>query len=223
MSLDYEKRIAAESALIMIPEGKIVGIGTGSTVKFLIAALSEKKERYSDNIFVPTSEETKKLLLSNGFNVSDDIDQRIALTIDGADEIDPTGNLIKGGGGALLREKIVAWNSEKFIVIADHTKYVDKLGKFKVPVEIIKFMANRTLKNIIEIGGKCRLRGVPPFVTDNGNFIVDCDFGIIDDPISLEKELDEIPGVVETGIFCNMSHLSIEGKDDKTLIHNYRI
>lgn len=223
MSLEYEKRKAAERALEMVPEGKIVGIGTGSTVKFLIAALGENRERYLDNLFVPTSEETKHLLLSHGLKVSDNIDDKISLNIDGADEIDPTGNLIKGGGGALLREKIVAWNSEKFIVIGDHTKYVDKLGKFKVPIEIIKFMANRTLKNITELGAKCRLRGTPQFVTDNGNFIIDCDFGIIDDPISLEKVLDEIPGVVETGLFCNMSYLSIEGRDDKTLIHNYRI
>src|SRR5688572_14695947 len=197
------KKIAAEKAVGFIKDGMTIGLGTGSTAYWAIRSIGEMVKRGLHVKAIPTSTSTEKLAKELKIPMASfsDVGQ-IDLTIDGADEIDQDKNLIKGGGGALLREKIVAYNSKQFIVIADESKLVPTLGEFPLPIEIVPFGAKLTLMQLTQLcKAEIRKEHDKTFVTDNGNYIVDCFFGSINDPKSLDTELKAIAGVLETGIF----------------------
>jgi ribose 5-phosphate isomerase A len=202
------KRMAAEKAVEYIEDGMVVGLGTGSTVEYTIKKLGEMVKDGLRIKGIPTSLKTKKLAAECGIPLAD-IDEypEIDLTIDGADEVDSNLNLIKGGGGALTREKIIAYHSKKEIIVVDETKIVKGLGcDFPLPVEVTRYGWVATKKSLEELGCVAELRKImeEPFITDNSNYILDCDFGRIDDPPLLEKEINMIPGVVENGLFIDL-------------------
>ena len=167
-------------------------------------------------IGIPTSVRTADLARAVGIPLTTlDEHPEIDITIDGADEVDPKLNLIKGGGGALLREKVVATASRKMVVVADSGKVVPVLGKFPLPVEIISFARSVIEKKIVALGGEPKLRTKPdgsPYLTDNGNQILDCSFGKIKDPAALARELSNTPGIVEHGLFIGLAKLAIVGR-----------
>ena len=203
-----EKQMVSEKAVEYIKDGMVVGLGTGSTAYYAIKKLGELVGKGLSIKGIPTSKQTGALAVEHGIPLVDFKDvKQIDVVIDGADEFDSDLNLIKGGGGALLREKIIANAASVFIVIADSSKRAERLGAFPLPVEVVKFGAEMTLKKIAELGcqPKFRLNGDKPFITDNGNYILDCDFKQIDSPEELEKQLNMIPGVVENGLFVNMA------------------
>lgn len=203
-----EKQMVGEKAVDYILDGMVVGLGTGSTAYYTIKKLGELVRKGLKIKGIPTSEQTAALAIEHGIPLVDFDDvERIDVAIDGADEFDADLNLIKGGGGALLREKIIANAASAFIVIADSSKRAERLGAFPLPVEIVKFGVEMTSEKIAELGcqPKLRLNGYKPFITDNGNYILDCDFKQIESPVELEKQLNMIPGVVENGLFVNMA------------------
>ena len=211
---EKEKHNAALGAMKLVRDGMSLGLGTGSTVKYLIEELGRKISEGWTIYCVPTSVESGRLAESVGIRIIEDIDVKLDLAIDGADEVDQKGNLIKGGGGALTREKIVAFNSKKFCVIIDSSKYhPEGLGKFRVPLEVLPFMIKSTARTVSEMGAKVTFRNEGKFVTDNGNRIIDADFGIIKDPKTLERKLKMIPGILEVGIFCSMTDTVIMGTE----------
>lgn len=224
------KREAAAMALTEVRSGMRLGLGTGSTAKHFVDLLGEKVAQGLDVLCVPTSEATAQQALSLNIPLSDlDTLDRLDLTVDGADEIDPAFNLIKGGGGALLREKIVAASSDAMIVIADGSKLVDTLGKFPLPVEVNKFGLGATRHAVAEViaahgaEGGLRLRGEDkgaPFVTDGGHLILDAFFGRISNPEALSRDLLDIPGVVQHGLFLNLCSKAYVATPDgvKTLV-----
>ncbi len=200
------KKIAAEKAVEEIKDGMIVGLGTGSTVYWAIKKIGERVKDGLNIRAISTSLQTENLAkqLNIPIIAAAEIDV-IDLDIDGADEIDEQGNLIKGGGGALLREKIIAANSKKFIVIADESKQKKKLGQFPLPVEIVPFAFELTVKKIQALGCAVTIRNSNQknFITDNGNLVADCKFNVINDPEVLDTQLHSIAGVVETGLFLH--------------------
>jgi ribose 5-phosphate isomerase A len=205
------KRVAAEAAVALVEDGMIVGLGTGSTAKLAVDALGRRVKDGLRVIGVPTSEYTEQQARSVGIAVSTlDEHPEMDLTIDGADEVElgPL-NLIKGRGGALLREKIVASASKRLIIIVDESKLVDRLGlRFPVPVEIVPFGWSAAARKLSALGAKVILRqgaDGKPFVTDGGHYIVDCEFAAIPAPSSLDRELNSIVGVVEHGLFLGMT------------------
>jgi ribose 5-phosphate isomerase A len=221
MSVDSYKRAAAERALAFVEPRMRLGLGTGSTASVFVQLLGEEVKRGLQVLCVPTSEQTRVLASRLGIPLTTlDETPLLDLTIDGADELDGELRLIKGGGGALLREKIVATASDRMIVIADATKKVEKLGAFRLPVEVVQFGVTAT-RNMIEMlaadsgcQGDIAQRLAPdgsPFITDGGNFIFDCAFGQIDDPESLDEALKFIPGVVENGLFLGIADVAIIG------------
>jgi ribose 5-phosphate isomerase A len=197
MASDDDKRRAARAALQFVTDHMIVGVGTGSTVGFFIEALAEKSVAGA----VSSSQQTTRLLEHRGIRVVDlnDVDE-VPLYVDGADECDPNRCLIKGGGGALTREKIIAAAAAKFVCIIDPTKRVDVLGKFPLPIEIIPMARTVVSRAIAARGGRPVWR--EGFVTDNGGHIVDVHDLSITDPVSLERELDQIAGVITVGLFA---------------------
>jgi ribose 5-phosphate isomerase A len=200
------KKTAAEKAAAEIKDGMVVGLGTGSTAYWAIQTIGEKVKQGLKIPAVATSEQSEKLARELGIPIVSFTNiQSIDVTIDGADEADKNGNLIKGGGGALLREKIIAANSKQFIVVVDETKLVDQLGRFLLPVEIVPFAFELTLQKIKELGGQPQIRKKEgkDFITDNGNVIADCHFYPITDVEGLNSQLHMIPGVVETGLFLH--------------------
>ncbi len=210
------KRHAAEKAVEYIEDNMSIGLGTGSTVEYMLRKLAEKIREGLTIQAVPTSLKTKKLAAEFKIPLIDlDDHPELDLTIDGADEVDSDLNLIKGGGGALTREKIVAFHSKKVIIIVDETKIVKGLGcDTPVPVEVVKYGWKATKKTLEEMSGcTAELRRIvdEPFITDNSNYILDCDFGKIDDPETLEKDLNNIPGVVENGLFIGLADEVIVG------------
>jgi ribose 5-phosphate isomerase A len=219
MSADDLKRQAAEHAMKYVETGMKLGLGTGSTAAKFVDLLGAKVKSGFDVVCVPTSEATRAQAAGLGIRLSTlDETPFLDLTVDGADEIDADLRLIKGGGGALLREKIVAVASQRVIIIADHTKRVEMLGKFPLPVEVVQFGSNATRDMIESLAadsgceGPITLRqavGGKPFVTDNGNYIFDCAFGIIEEPDALDDALKLIPGVVENGLFIGIADLGI--------------
>ena len=214
------KRIAAEKAVEQVKPGMIVGLGSGSTAEWAIRKIGELVKDGLNIHAVASSVKAEKLAIEVGIPIIDfkNID-RIDLSIDGADEVDDHGHLIKGGGGALLREKMLAFNSKRFIVIIDESKRVKTLGKFDLPVEIIPFAADITMKRLKETGTNPVLRysNHKIFITDNGNNIADCNFYPIKDPGALNFQLHQIPGVVETGIFIHdMVHSFYIGYENGT-------
>src|SRR5258708_20818362 len=198
---DREKQVAARAAAELVESGNIVGLGSGSTATCAIRFLGDRVRNGLKIVGIPTSQNTKQLAEQLGIPLAT-LDQhpQIDIDIDGADEIDPELNLIKGGGGALLREKIIASASRRFIVVGDSTKQVAHLGKFPLPVEVIPFAQSLIAKRISALGAQVSLRGGSnPFVTDEGHRILDCTFGEVTDPGALAEELRSIPGVVEPG------------------------
>ncbi|MGC2247945.1 MAG: ribose-5-phosphate isomerase RpiA [Terriglobales bacterium] len=216
MPTKQEKELAGRAAAKLVNDGDIVGVGTGSTAYFAILALGERVKAGLKIIGIPTSNASAELARGVGIPLST-LDQHSAIDIDidGADEIDPHLNLIKGGGGALLREKVIATASKKFVVIADSGKLVSTLGKFPLPVEVISFARAVVEKKIAGLGASVKWRTHPdgsPYATDNGNPILDCSFGKIEDPPKLARTLSDIQGVVEHGLFIGLASLALIGK-----------
>jgi ribose 5-phosphate isomerase A len=208
LSTDEIKKMAAIYAADFIQNEMIVGLGTGSTAYWLIEELAKRVKKGLHITVVPTSKKTQMLATELNMPMIDlnSID-KISLTIDGADEVDSQLQLIKGGGGALLQEKIVAAASEQFIVIVDSSKLVQQLGKFPLPVEVIPFGYKQVLQKILAMGCEdviLRKKNDQPFITDHGHYILDCFFEKINDALSLNNVVHNIPGVVETGLFINM-------------------
>ncbi len=210
---------AGRAAAKFVRDGDIVGLGTGSTAYFAVIALGERVKAGLKMVGIPTSMQTVELARAVGIPLTTlDEHPEIDITIDGADEVDPHLNLIKGGGGALLREKVVASVTKKMIVVADAGKIVSVLGKFPLPVEVISFARTVVEKKIAALGGVPKLRTKPdgsPFLTDNSNQILDCSFGAIADPAGLARELNGVPGVVEHGLFIGMAKLVLVGRGDR--------
>ena len=208
--VDRLKENAGIAACAFVEDGMAIGLGTGSTVRYSIIEVARMaKNEGIEVIGVPTSEDTRRLADSLGLPLMT-IDQAdtLDLTIDGADEFDPSFNLIKGGGGALTREKIVALASNSMVVVADETKQVETLGAFALPVEVDRNYWETAKESISSIcPGQVSLRGGPenPYFTDNDGFILDCSFGpSISDPITLEHKLGSIAGIVEVGLFVGI-------------------
>lgn len=207
------KQLAAAKAVEMVESGMVLGLGTGSTTRYAIEMIGERLRdgRLSDIMGVPTSSGSEKLARQVGIPLTT-LQQHpvLDLTIDGADEVGPNLILIKGQGGALLHEKIVARASRREIIIVDDSKWVQVLGsKAPLAVEVIPFGWGTYLDTLRRFNCEpiLRMQGAEPYLTDEGNFIVDCHFDRIDDPISLERDLNLIPGVVENGIFIGLASL----------------
>ena len=202
------KKLAAEKAVEYIEDGMIVGLGTGSTVEYALIKLGEMVKKGLKIQGIPTSLRTKKSATNYGIPLTDLKEHaEIDVTIDGADEVDSNLFVIKGGGGALTREKIIAYHSKKVIIIIDETKVTKRLGfDFALPVEVTKYGWTATMKTLEDMGCTPELRTITgePYITDNQNYIIDCDFGKIDEPEVLEKEINSIPGVVENGLFIDL-------------------
>lgn len=227
IDLDSLKRATALKAVEYVKDGMIVGLGTGSTAKHMVLALGEKVKAGLKLRAVATSQETAALARQAGIALIDS-DNRwtIDVAIDGADQVDPRFNLIKGGGGALLKEKIVAASAKQFIVLVDYTKRVPVLGgPFPLPVEVIPFGWGSTAREIEALTNSrvvIRERSGAPFTTEAGNVIVDVHIARIDQPRDLEIALNQIPGVVETGLFVGRTDLLIVGTPDGTEIHTVK-
>jgi ribose 5-phosphate isomerase A len=204
---DQLKRAAAQGALHYVKDGMVLGLGTGSTAGFVVQALGARMATGLKIVGIPTSERTATLARSLGIPLATFAEyQRIDLTIDGADEVERgTLNLIKGLGGALLREKIVAAASRRLVIVVDQEKLVERLGDYTpVPVEVVQFGWQSTAAALEKLGTMPRLRYAAedhPFITDGGNYILDCKFGGIADAASLEQRINSIVGVVESGLF----------------------
>ena len=222
------KQEVGKAAANLVKSGSIVGLGTGSTTAYTIQFLGDrlKTGELKDIVGVPTSFQSEVLAKQYGVPLTtlDAIDH-IDIAIDGADEVDPQKNLIKGGGAAHTREKVVDYLANQFIVVVDSSKLVDRLGSsFPVPVEVIPMAITPVINAIKKLGGKPELRmGVKkagPVITDQGNMVLDVRFDNIDDPVSLEKTLNNIPGVLENGIFVNCADLVLIGevKDGQPLV-----
>jgi len=209
MANDQEKEAAARASLKFVKDGQVVGLGTGSTAAYFIKLLGEEVKHGLSIRGIPTSVRSKELAGSLGIPLTSlDECQDIAVTVDGADEVDPQLRLIKGGGGALLREKIVASATRTMVVVADASKQVQHLGKFPLPVEVIKFAETLIAKRITALGAEVKLRvdaSGKPYLTDENNHILDCRFGEIRDPDQLAQDLSAMPGVVEHGLFIGMA------------------
>jgi ribose 5-phosphate isomerase A len=184
-----------------------------------VVALGERVKAGLKIIGIPTSVQTGELARAVGIPLTTlDEHPEIDITIDGADEVDPQLRLIKGGGGALLREKVIAAASKKMVVVVDSSKVVPVLGKFPLPIEVISFARTVVEKKIVSLGGSPKLRAKPdgsPFITDNGNQILDCSFGKIDDPAALALILSNTPGIVEHGLFIGLAKLALVGRGDR--------
>jgi ribose 5-phosphate isomerase A len=219
MSVDQFKRLAAEKALALVEGGMRLGLGTGSTAAMFVELLAAEVRAGLDIVCVPTSEATRAQAERLGIRLTTlDAEPILDLVVDGADEVDAELQLIKGGGGALLREKIVASASNRMVVIADSSKKVARLGRFPLPVEVVRFGLKSTERHIEALAGDVGCRGTiaprllsdgAPFVTDGGNLILDCAFREIDDPEGLAEALQIIPGVVEHGLFLGLADMAI--------------
>jgi ribose 5-phosphate isomerase A len=212
--MEKEKENAALAAVQLIEDNMVVGLGTGSTAYFAIHAIAEKVKQGLQIKAIPTSEHTATMALSLGIPLTDiNAVDVIDITIDGADEFTKERYLIKGGGGALLREKIVAAKTKKEIIIADASKLVPYLGKFKLPIEVIPFARGYVLE---QLRYKFNKEGeVRSFITDEGNNIIDVAFGKIEDPVTLSGQLNEIVGVVTHGLFINLAFNILMGEGDQ--------
>jgi ribose 5-phosphate isomerase A len=215
-SLDEQtllKKQAGEKAAEYVTEGMIVGLGTGSTVEWTIRKLGERVSEGLDIIGIPTSIRSEKLAKEVGIELTTLLKHPVIdLTIDGADEVDPNLNLIKGLGGALTREKIVASCSKQEIIVVDDSKVVDVLGtKAPVPVEVLQFAWNTCKDKLEKIPSEPKLRklGDKKYITDNNNYILDCRFESITNPHEIENKIITIPGVLENGLFLGLTNMVI--------------
>lgn len=219
-----EKQRAAEAAVEYVKDGMIVGLGTGSTTEFAVKKLGEKVRDGLAIRGIPTSDITKKQAEEEGIPLIDFSETMyIDLTIDGADEIDADLNMIKGGGAALLREKIVASASREEIIIVSSEKFVHQLGSFPLPVEVIPFGWQVIFNQLETLGGSpdLRLKQGQPLRTDQGNYIIDCRFSQIIDAVQLEQLLNMIPGVVENGLFTGLCSRMIMADGDKIVMKEH--
>ena len=207
------KKLAAEAALDYVKDGYVVGLGTGSTMRYLLAALEQRVRAGLKITGVPTSDETAELARKAGVPLlSDDDLWSIDVAIDGADQVDPQLNLIKGGGGALLREKIVAANARQMVITVDETKRVSVLGgAFPLPIEVLPFGWRNTAREIEQLVGKTIRRECNRHVfrTASGHYILDLHIARIEDPAELEARLNRIPGVIECGLFVGRTDVLI--------------
>src|SRR5262245_12282326 len=214
--LEREKSDAAARAVEFVQAGMRVGLGTGSTAAYAVKLLGAKVRAGLAITGVPTSERTRALAEQERIPLSDFTQGvSIDLTIDGADEADRKLRLIKGGGGALLREKVVASVSKRVVIISDSTKVVERLGRFPLPVEVVRFAWPVVAARLSDLGAKPKLRAAPgdtPFVTDEGHYILDAGFGAIDDPERLAATIDGIAGVVGHGLFIGLAHVLVVGR-----------
>ena len=221
MEREELKKLAGEKAVEQIEDGMIVGLGTGSTVEYTLRKIGKRVRDGLKIQGIPTSMHTKRIAKEENIPLTTlEENPEIDITIDGADEVDSNLNLIKGGGGALTREKIIAFNSKKVIIVVDDSKIVKCLGiDFDLPVEVTKFGWTATKKTLEGFGWTPEERNPQevycivkrrmimddePFITDNGNYILDCEFVRIDNPVQLEIDINSIPGVVENGLFINL-------------------
>lgn len=222
--IDSLKKAAAVKAVEFVRDGMVVGLGTGSTAKHMVLALGDKVRAGMSVRGVPTSQETAALARQAGIALIDTDDRwEIDVAIDGADQVDPAFNLIKGGGGALLKEKIVAASAKQFIVVVDYTKQVPVLGgSFPLPVEVIPFgwgSTAREIESLTKSRVTLRERNGAPFRTEAGNLIVDVHLARIDRPRDLEMALNQIPGIVETGLFVGRTNVLIVGAPQGVQMH----
>ena len=224
---DRAKQAAADAAAAIVEDGMLVGLGSGTTLRRFVRSLGARVGQGLKVTGVPTSESTRLLAVEVGVTVADlnDVGE-LDLVLDGADEIDPQGQMIKGGGGNLLWEKIVATAGRRFVAVIDETKPVAHLGKFPLPVEVVPFGWRSTERQIrglfVESGfldPAMTLRGgeAAPFITDSGHYILDCALGEITHPEPLAIALDRIPGVVENGLFIDIARSAIIGRPDGTV------
>jgi len=217
MTTEQEKQEAARRSLLFVKDGYVVGLGTGSTASYAINLLGERVREGLNILGIPTSVKSRDLAVRLGIPLTSfEESPLIDVTIDGADEINPALQLIKGGGGALLREKIVASASRKVVIIADSSKQVAVLGKFPLPVEVVPFAEALLIRRIRALGASVVVRrdqSDQPFVTDEGHHILDCSFGTIPDPHWLAEELDRMPGLVEHGLFLDLTDVALIGKE----------
>jgi len=209
MANDQEKEAAARASLRFVKDGQIVGLGSGSTAAHFIQLLGEQVKNGLRIRGIPTSDRSRKQAASLGIPLTTlDEFQKIDVTVDGADEVDPQLRMIKGGGGALLREKIVASVTKQLVIVVDATKRVPVLGRFPLPVEVIKFAEAVVAEKITELGAEVELRRAAdgkPYLTDENNHILDCRFGQIPDADGLARQLSDLPGIVEHGLFIGMA------------------
>jgi ribose 5-phosphate isomerase A len=226
LSPEEIKKNAGMLAADWVRSGMTIGLGTGTTVYWLIQELGKRIRDGLQVTAVPTSLQTAALAGAAGIALTNlDAVEKLVLAIDGADEIDSNGWMIKGGGGALLQEKIVAAAADELLIIVDHSKQVDVLGKFPLPVEVIPFGHRQVRSRILSMNEASsvvlREKDGKPFVTDHGHYILDCSYGRIDDIRSLNSALHLIPGVVETGLFIGMAAHALVGREDGTvgLVH----
>jgi len=216
------KRLAAERALTFVEDGMTVGLGTGSTAEFATRGLARRVAEGLRVRCVPTSEAAARLARELGLTLLELNDvESIDVTIDGADAVDPDFNLIKGGGGAHTREKLVAYATRLEVIVVDTSKVVPRLGEaFPLPVEVLPVGWRHTARRLEALGCRATPRGGPvaSFRTDNGNAVLDCDFGGIDDPPALAAAIKALPGVVESGIFIGLTGaLVVAGADGVTV------
>lgn len=219
MANDHEKEAAARASLRFVQDGNIVGLGTGSTAAHAVRLLGDRVRSGLKIRGIPTSTGTQDLALAAGIPLTTlDEFQQLDVTIDGTDEFDPQLNLIKGGGGALLREKVIASASKQLVIIADFSKQVATLGKFPLPVEVIPFAQALIAKKISALGARVQRRQSAdgkPYITDEGHHILDCHFGQISDPPALARILEAMPGIVEHGLFIGMASIVLIAKGDQ--------
>jgi len=216
---DDAKKRAAEHAVGLVRDGNVVGLGTGSTAKFAIEGLGRLVRGGLSIKGVPTSVATERLAQEQGIPLIElnDVDA-IDITIDGADEIDSAFDMIKGGGGALTREKLVALSSTKRVILVDETKLVLKLGQSHLlPVEVLPFAWKMAQRQLEKLGAAAtlRMRNDKPLFTDNGNYILDCGFGAIDSARELEREIKGLPAVIECGLFIGIADTLVIGFEDR--------
>jgi ribose 5-phosphate isomerase A len=218
MANENEKQAAARASLQYIQDGQVIGLGTGSTAIFLVELLAERRKAGLYIRAIHTSARTRDTAVAAGIPLTTfERDPVIDVAIDGADEIGPQLELIKGGGGALLREKIVASAARTFIVIADSSKQVPVLGSFPLPLEVVPFAQPLVARRVAALGAEVTLRMAPqqsPFITDEGHHILDCRIGRIADPAKHADELHRMPGIVEHGLFLDMADFALIGHSD---------
>jgi ribose 5-phosphate isomerase A len=218
---DSAKVLAAQKGLDFVADGMVVGLGSGSTATHFIRLLGERVRRGLKIRGIASSAASEELAKSLAIPIINFYDTSVLdVTIDGADEIGPGLSLIKGGGGALLREKIVASASKRFIVVADSSKVVNHLGKFPLPIEVIPMASPLVAQKLQQLGIPSRVRKTKSgsdYVTDEGNLILDCDCGKITDPASLAASIRQIVGVVEHGLFLNMAELALVADGSQVL------
>ncbi|MFD1848700.1 ribose-5-phosphate isomerase RpiA [Oceanobacillus bengalensis] len=215
---DQLKKLVGQEAAHYIKDGMKIGLGSGSTVYWMIKMLGERVKEGLHIEGIPSSNQTAEWAKEFGVPLTDFSKvEGLDVTIDGADEVDGNLNLVKGGGGALFREKVIAKAAKELIIIVDESKVVEKLGDFPLPVEVLPFGWEMTAAKIKELGCELTVRSKDNevYVTDNGNYILDCQFGKIENPEMLDQELIQIVGVVETGLFTNMTDKVIVGSKDK--------